>query len=172
VKNNETNPDRLVGPEVLGWVLEHHAAALELYARQLCPCAEDVVQEALIQLAGQAAIPQDVVAWLYRVVRNRALNAARSARRRQRHERLAAQERPNWLPRPTQDGWDAQVLTAALEALTRDDREIVVAHVWGRLSFQQIGQLLGTSNGTAHRRYVTALKTLRRRLEVPCPETT
>jgi len=168
VNGNDGNIAPVVGPELLGWVLERHAAALELYARQLCDCAEDVVQEALIQLAGQSVRPGDVVAWLYRVVRNRALNASRSARRRRRHETRAAGGRPNWIPTPAFDGLDPLELTAALEALPGEEREIVVAHVWGRLSFEQIGGLLGVSNSTAHRRYVAALKSLRMRLGVHC----
>ena len=51
-------------------------------ARQWCAEPEDVVQEAFLKLAGQSKEPDDVVAWLYRVVRNGALDAAKLARRR------------------------------------------------------------------------------------------
>ena len=66
----------------LAELLDRHAAALALYAAQWTSAADDCVQEALVELARQASGPDNPVAWLYRVVRNRALNAARSARRR------------------------------------------------------------------------------------------
>jgi DNA-directed RNA polymerase specialized sigma24 family protein len=62
-----------VRPERLAWLLERHAPALELYARQFCRCADDVVQEAVIELAARAQAPDDDVAWLYGVVRLRYL---------------------------------------------------------------------------------------------------
>ena len=96
-------PSGAVGPEFLGRLFDRHAAALELYARQLCDCSEDVVQEALIELAGQARTPDDAVAWLYRVVRNKAISALRSARRRKRHETEAAGGRPAWFERSAAD---------------------------------------------------------------------
>ena len=90
VNENDSNAGGAVGPEFLGRLFDRHAAALELYARQWCDCSEDVVQEALIELAGQPRTPDDAAAWLYRVVRNKAISALRSARRRKRHETVAA----------------------------------------------------------------------------------
>ncbi len=40
-------------PDLLGQLLDRHAAALELYARQWCEVPEDVVQDAFLKLAGQ-----------------------------------------------------------------------------------------------------------------------
>ena len=59
-----------VGPELLARLLDEHGAALTLYARQWCQTPEDVVQEALLQLIRQPAAPENLVGWLYRVVRN------------------------------------------------------------------------------------------------------
>jgi imidazolonepropionase len=78
-----------MGPEFLGRLVESHAAALVLYARQWCSAPEDVVQEAFVKLAGQRPEPDCLTAWLYRVVRNRAVSAARTGRRRQHHEARA-----------------------------------------------------------------------------------
>ena len=64
-------------------LIDAHAAPLVLYARQWCGTPEDVVQEAFIELVRQKRPPADVVAWLYRVVRNGALVVAKSARREQ-----------------------------------------------------------------------------------------
>ena len=159
-----------VGPELLGRLFDQHAAALEFYARQWCASPEDVVQEALILLASEPQGPQDVVAWLYRVVRTRAINAARSSRRRKQHERAAALPETAWFAPSQGDTLDAQAAAEALGELPADQREVTIAHVWGGLSFEQIGQLMGTSDSTTHRRYLAALASLRQKLREPCPK--
>jgi len=73
-----------MGPEQLGRLVDEHAAALVLYARQWCAAPEDVVQEAFVKLASQRREPDNLLGWLYRVVRNGALAAARAERRRRR----------------------------------------------------------------------------------------
>ena len=65
-----------IGPELLGRLFDEHAAALVLYARQWSDAPEDVVQEAFVQLARQRIVPDRVVPWLFRVVRNGAIGAA------------------------------------------------------------------------------------------------
>ena len=49
--------------------------ALELFARQWCSSPSDVVQDALVELARLQVVPENLVGWLYRVVRNRAIDA-------------------------------------------------------------------------------------------------
>jgi len=154
--------------ELLAGLLDRHAAALELYARQFGPAAEDAVQDAFIELARQPVPPDDAAAWLYRVVRNRALSLARAAGRRQRHETAAAEERAAWFAPAGGDRLDAQAARAALQSLPDPQREVLAAHLWGGLTFAQIGQLMNTSDSTAHRRYLAALVDLRERLGVVC----
>jgi RNA polymerase sigma-70 factor (ECF subfamily) len=110
------------------------------------------------------------VAWLYRVVRTRAINASRSARRRKHHETAAALPQSAWFTPSPGNALDAKEAAAALSELPDQEREVVVAHVWGGLTFQQIGQLTDTSGSTAHRRYVSALAALRQKLGMPCLE--
>ena len=159
-----------MGPEQLGRLVDDHAAALVLYARQWCAAAEDVVQEAFVKLAAQRRPPDNVAAWLYRVVRNGSLSAARAERRRKRHESAAAAG-PGWFVRTDEAGLDGAAATAALQALPPELREPLVAHLWGGLTFEQVGELTGVSSSTAHRRYLSALSALRERLRVPCPKT-
>ena len=64
---------------------------------------------------------------------------------------------------------DAEIATAALSGLPPEERETVVARVWGGLSFEQIGELLGSSAATAHRRFAAGLALMGERLNVPCP---
>lgn len=157
-----------VSPEQLAELVDRHAAVLELYARQLCSSPEDAVQEAFVELAARGEPPDEPVAWLYRVVRNKAFTAARSARRRRRHETEAAAGKTDWFARSPEDAVDARAAAEALEALSAEDCEVVVAHLWGGLTFEQVGRLIGVSDSTAHRRYVAALSELREKLGVSC----
>ncbi len=159
-----------MGPELLGRLVERHAAALVLYARQWCATPEDVVQQAFLKLVAQRTPPNNPLPWLYRVVRNAALGAARTERRRQRHEAAAAARAPAWFAAdPDAEGLDAEAATAALQALPLEEREVIVAHLWGGLTFEQIADMAGCSSSTAHRRYVAGLANLRERLRIPCP---
>ena len=85
-----------MSPKDLAFLVDSHAQALILFARQWCAAPEDVVQEAFLKLVAQQPPPHNPVPWLYRVVRNAALSAARTARRRQRHEAVAAARAPAW----------------------------------------------------------------------------
>jgi RNA polymerase sigma factor (sigma-70 family) len=170
VSDHDSNTSDAIGPELLGRLFDQHAAPLALYARQLCDCPEDVVQEALIELAGQSRVPDDAVAWLYRVVRNKAFSAARSAGRRKRHETEAAVRRPTWFERSPADLIDANAAAAVLESLPVEQREVVVTRIWGGLTFQEIGRLVGVSDSAVHRRYEAALSALRQKMRVPCPK--
>ena len=99
----------------------------------------------------------------------RARSAARSERRRRHHEADAAARRPAWFAPKENAALDGETAAAALETLPIEEREVVVAHLWGGLSFGQIGRMAGVSTSTAHRRYLKALSALRERLHVPCP---
>src|SRR5947209_5676494 len=79
-----------MGPEQLGELVDRYAAALVLYARQWCDCPEDVVQTAFLKLVRARTRPDNLLPWLYRVVRNGAIDASRAARRRHKYESAAA----------------------------------------------------------------------------------
>jgi RNA polymerase sigma factor (sigma-70 family) len=149
-------------------LIDAHAAPLVLYARQWCAEPEDVVQEAFLKLVRQRQPPKDTVAWLYRVVRNGALDAAKMARRRQQRESAAA--RPvRWFVEPEVDGLDAEMAVAALQRLVPEQREVIVARHWGGLSYDQIAEVVGCSASTAFRRYLAGVEELRKQLGVSCP---
>jgi RNA polymerase sigma-70 factor (ECF subfamily) len=149
-------------------LIDTHAARLVLWARQWCAEPEDVVQEAFVKLMRQVQPPLDTVAWLYRVVRNGAIDSAKVARRRERRESVVA--RPaRWFIEPEVDGLDAETAVAALERLPHEQREAIVGHHWGGLSFEQIAQVAGCSASTAFRRYTAGVESLRERLGVICP---
>ncbi|MBN2296275.1 MAG: sigma-70 family RNA polymerase sigma factor [Pirellulales bacterium] len=156
-KNSKDRP----GPELLGELIDRHGAALELFAAGWCDCPEDVVQEVLIELATRRSVPDPIVPWLYRAVRNRSTNAYRAGRRRRRYEDEAARRRPAQLSGPSGEMLDAQSATAALAGLPDKLRQPLVARLWGGLNFREIGELTGTSESTAHRRYQDALRQIR-----------
>jgi RNA polymerase sigma factor (sigma-70 family) len=155
----------MTGPDLLGRLFDQHAAALVLYARQWCEAPEDVVQEAFIQLARQKAEPVRVVPWLYRVVRNGAIAAARGDRRRRRRESRASSVEA-WFA-PNDDRIDAEHAAELLAELDLETREVIVARLWGGLTFDEIARLQGCSLTTAHRRYQNGLARLQERLQCP-----
>lgn len=149
-------------------LLDCHGPALVLYARQWCDTPEDAVQEAFLKLLSLRQPPRDVVPFLYRVVRNAALDARKAARRRQRRE--AATARPvRWFVEPEVDGLDAAAAIAALQRLPDAEREVIVARLWGGLSFEDIAAVSGCSASTAFRRYHAGIDALRKELGVSCP---
>ena len=164
-----TGVNEAMGPERLGYLIDRHAAALELAARQWCACPEDVVQEAFLKLSRMDREPDQAAAWLYRVVRNAAISAGRSERRRQRHE-LAAGRAP-WFTEEGGGRLDAAAVTDALAHLPDEPREVIVAHLWNGLTFEQIAEAIGISTTTAYRRYADGLNELPNRLKLPCPKT-
>ncbi len=157
------------GPELLGRLLTQHAAALTLLARQWCSTPDDVVQEAFLQLARQAECPRDAAAWLYRVVRNGAISAGRAETRRRKHETAAAVETDNWFAEVSIEmALDAQAAANALARLPEEQCEVIVAHVWGGLTFNEIAELVCSTTSTVHRRYQAGLIALRNLLGEPC----
>jgi RNA polymerase sigma-70 factor (ECF subfamily) len=159
-----------MGPEQLADLVDRYAAALVLYARQWCACPEDVVQTAFLKLVRQGAPPDNLLPWLYRVVRNGAIDASRAARRRTRYETAAAESAPRWFA-PSYDptGLDAGAAAQSLATLPPETREIIVAHIWGGLTFEQIAVAVGSSAATCYRRYAAGLDTLRQNLGAPRP---
>jgi RNA polymerase sigma-70 factor, ECF subfamily len=144
-----------------------HAARLALYARQWLGFAdaEEVVQEALIRLLSQRAVPDDLLAWMYAAVRNGAMDRLRSNTRRRRREQAAASERHEWFEPKLDGGLNANDAQIALLSMPRELREIVVLRIWAELGYAQIAKVTGVSIGTAHQRFAEAMKQLRAALE-------
>jgi RNA polymerase sigma factor (sigma-70 family) len=160
--------------EHLGTLIDRHAAALELYARQWCDEAEDVVQEVFVRLAGLGTPPVNAVGWLFRAVRNGAINAGIKRKRRLRHEAKVGERARGWF-REDDSGQasgavDSESAQVALSTLPLEQREVIVAHLWGGLTFEQVAELSGSSASTAHRVYQTGMNALRERLGVTCRE--
>jgi RNA polymerase sigma factor (sigma-70 family) len=154
-------------PRQLGDLIDRLGPALVLYARQWTAAPEDVVQDAFLRLVEARRPPDDSAAWLFAVVRNRAMDLAKADRRRVRREQAARPAR--WFVEPEIDGLDAERAVAALERLPQELREVIVARLWGGLTFDQIAAVSGCSASSAFRRYEAGIAALRESLGVPCP---
>jgi RNA polymerase sigma-70 factor (ECF subfamily) len=150
------------------------AAALVLYARQWLDgaSADDAVQDALVALLAQRQPPRNPTAWMYRAVRNAAIDAARATERRRRREQSVAQTRREWFVPQPDALLDAQSAERALRRLNAEHREVVVLRIWGDLAFAEIAEILELGVSTVHDRYKAALGELRSTLEKPCPTKT
>lgn len=157
-------------------LFDRHARGLAIYAAQWTELADDCVQEAFCDLARQTNVIVNPSAWLFRAVRNRALNSVRGESRRRRRERLAAkfEERPD----TGAVALDRLAVAEAMDALPDELREIVVLRIWSNLTLSEIVDTLSStadptsttpmSIATVHRRYLTALEQLKTHFELPC----
>ncbi len=156
--------------EQLQRLVDRQSAALVLFASQWTDAPDDCVQEALVRLIRQDPPPRDPAAWLYRVVRNEAFNQARRQGRRRRREAFVARPESQPLAGSPVGLVDAQEAAAALDELDEPLRAVIVARIWGGLTFEQLGEALDVSTATALRRYTEGLSRLRERLQLPCPK--
>lgn len=151
-------------------LIESHGAALQLYAAGWCDCPEDCVQIAFTKIATESPMPENPVGWLFRVTRNEAITQQRASARRRKRERRFAENRQSsertLFQRNIEHEIDSEKLSAALNELVDIDREIMVAKIWGGLTFDQIAELVDCSSSAAHRRYHSAVNQLREKLEL------
>jgi RNA polymerase sigma-70 factor (ECF subfamily) len=93
----------------------------------------------------------------------------RSTERRLRRETAVAHRGEPWFEAADESRLDAATATRALQRLPLAEREVVVARIWGGLSFEEIAGLTDASTSTVHRRYQAGLAALRERLGLTCP---
>jgi RNA polymerase sigma-70 factor (ECF subfamily) len=137
-----------------------HGPALLLFALAITgerSKAQDAVHHVFLRLLekGDLRRASDKKAYLFGCVRNAILNE------RKRQDRQRPLDDSAWFSPPDQDYPGEQNLRRALAALPEDQRQVVVLHVWGELTFSQVGDLLNVSANTAASRYRYALGKLR-----------
>jgi len=118
--------------------------------------ADDILSEALAKLPGigwRLRWVRNPKAYLFAIVRN-------AARSRARRARLGPAEGAGEEP-ASPDGSGPALIRAAVLDLPEEQRETVVLHVWGGLTFEEIGGTTGVSTNTAASRYRYALQKLR-----------
>jgi RNA polymerase sigma-70 factor (ECF subfamily) len=154
----------------LGVLYEENVPGLLVFARSLtgeAALAEDAVHQAFVGLAakGMSAVASPR-AYLYGAVRHAALNVLRGeARRARAHEGSKTRVALFAAPADTKDDEErAARLDEAVATLPENEREVVLLKVWGALTFEEVGETMGTSPFTAASRYRTALARLRNEL--------
>lgn len=126
--------------------------------------AQDITQAVFLALAAKARQLRNETAlapWLIVATRYAALNAVKSARRRERHEQKAAAMKQQVLPES--ESWNelSGELDAALVALSsKDRRAIILRYLEGR-PVEEVAGLLGISAEAARQRVHRALARMR-----------
>ena len=142
---------------------ERHGAALFAYARSFLTNhaqAEDAVHGLFLRLLrGDIAVPESEAGYLYRAVRNAALNAKRDAAR---EAELPSED--SWFVHRGGDKEAALALQKALGELPVEQREVVMMRIWSGMTLEEIGAATGVPLNTAASRYRYALEKLRDQL--------
>lgn len=139
---------------------ERHGAALLAYARSFLTNhaeAEDAVHGMFLRLLrGGIVVPESEAGYLYRAVKNAALNAKRDAAR---EAELPGED--SWFVHRGGDMEAALALQKALGELPVEQREVVMMRTWSGMTLEEIGAATGVSPNTAASRYRYALEKLR-----------
>ncbi|MBY0504618.1 MAG: RNA polymerase sigma factor [Bryobacteraceae bacterium] len=138
-----------------------YGAALRLFAASLTgerSRSQDAVQQVFARLLEQGGLRQiaDPRPYLFTAVRNAVWSGLPRPERN-----LAIDPSQAWFAPPRQDYFAELNLRRALVQLPEEQRQAVVLHVWGELTFAQIGEVLGVTLNTAASRYRYALSKLR-----------
>ena len=154
----------------LAELLDCHADPLRLFAAQWSNSPDDCVQEAFVQLAAQKVKPEKPLAWLYQVVRRRALNELRGSKRRSNREQSVAKgDFSNVNPADRMLlSEEQQQIQKSLNTLPAESRELIVLRIWSGMKWKEIAELTGCSTSAAQRRFTAALELMKESLESKC----
>ena len=150
-----------------GWCHELYVAKapmLLLYGRALGLShseSEDVLQDTFAVLLKLEQRPLKPEYYAVRAFRNRALNYRRSLWRRLARE----WESRRWFEPNPQEAPLERAAMRCLEALPREQKEVIVLKLWHHHTFEEIGHLLGRSPHTVAGRYRYGIARIRRKLE-------
>jgi RNA polymerase sigma-70 factor (ECF subfamily) len=138
---------------------QEHGAALLAYASALLgdrTSGEDVLQQVFLKLlAGRVPVPAEARPYLFRAVRNTALNSRRAG------ARTVPLDDHSWLMNPAGMMEAGIELEKAMETLPSEQREVVVMRVWGEMTLEEIATVLDVPANTVASRYRYALDKLR-----------
>ena len=137
-----------------------HGPALLLFAISIIgerSSAQDAVQQVFTRLLERGlGDVVDAKAYLYRCVRNAALNLTKS-----QHRTVSLDEDASWFDVLNRDSTEELSLRHGLRALPSEQRHVVVLRVWCGLTYAEIAALLEISANTVASRYRYALEKLR-----------
>lgn len=139
---------------------EKHGPALLAYACALLrdpSAAEDVLHQVFLNvLRGRANVAGEPAPYLFRAVRNTALNHIRGQARE-----VELADGGVWLESPDGSKETSMALQSALTQLPDEQREIVVLKIWGQLTFEEAATVIGISPNTAASRYRYGIERLK-----------
>lgn len=144
----------------IGELYRQHGPALLLFAIAMTgdrSSAQDVVQQVFVRLLERGL--GDIVhpkAYLYRCMRNAALNGMKTQERM-----IAFEQGTPWFDVLNRDFTEELSLRRWLLALPSEQRQVVVLRVWCGLTFAETASLLEISANTVASRYRYALEKLR-----------
>jgi RNA polymerase sigma-70 factor, ECF subfamily len=148
-------------------LVERFSPRLRYFLRKLLPSAhdsEDALQDVwldVLRALPRLNDPQALVAWLYRIARDRAFARLRKARP---HEQLRDD---STIADATADddsdftAEDAAQIHAALDTLPPEQREVLVLRFLEDMTYEQIAAIVGVSVGTVRSRLHYAKRALR-----------
>jgi RNA polymerase sigma-70 factor, ECF subfamily len=142
-------------------VYRQHGPALLLFASAMSgdqSRAQDAIHQVFLKLLANGNLSRAVnkKAYLFKCVRNEMLNEANVQNRN-----TAFDTDSFWFNPPDRDYAGEQNLRRALIALPNEQREVIVLHIWGDLTFSEIGKLLDVSSNTVASRHRYAVAKLR-----------
>ncbi len=129
----------------------------------LSEAAEDAVQSAFGRLLRHRFPPRSLRPYVYRCIRNAAIDEMRCRGREQARERLFMEDAETGTETPEADEYNALML--ALERLSQDERESITLKLWSGLSFREIAESRRVSTNTAASWYRRGLAKMRSQLE-------
>ncbi len=120
---------------------------------------------AFLRLVNLPASPREPKPYVFRAVRNAALDLAKS-RARRREEPIDATPDISELPICAEISDFQESVTEALDELDSPSREVIELHLHSDLTFQEIAELLEEPTSTVASRYWRALHKVRKEIEV------
>jgi RNA polymerase sigma-70 factor (ECF subfamily) len=137
---------------------EQHANGLIAYACSFLrgfTAAEDLLHEVFTRLLQSGTdFDGSPLPYLYRSVRNACINHVRDGSR-------DAEWHDDWLEGPPGMADLGVVLQSALQVLPAEQREVIVLHIWGQLTLEEVAETVGISPNTAASRYRYGLTKLK-----------
>lgn len=157
-----------LSPEVLAELLQRHWGPLVAWVGRLGGVEEDIVQKAFIKLATLDPSPDKPIVWLYRVTRRLSINESISSGQSERRELVISSMRSELTT--AQDSMNIVELKDALQQLDPTTRQIVIAQIWGNLTFDEISEITSQSKSMVWRLYQNGIQQLRLQWEIECPK--
>jgi len=144
--------------EAVQSLYQKHGSALLVFGISILgekSAAEDVLHQVFVKLLGRSELPADPRPYLFKAVRNAALNRIRSS------ARLTSLDGQEWLVRPAGNVNAVLEIEKAMAQLPLEQREVVAMRIWAEMTSAEVAAVLEIPENTAASRYRYALAKLR-----------